>query len=754
MRYLIKKMGRDLKKNWSQFASVFLMSMLSVLIFSGMASVWTGMNQVTDSYSRDASLAQTWIYAAGISQDQKEELLKLEGVEHVTRSASQSFSLNGENGELEITAPENLDVFHPVRIEGDSIDLEQEGIWIDRDFARAHDLKTGDTVALNTSAGVQELEIRGIIMDPEYIYYTGSTTETVPDYGEYGYGVVNTGTMEKLAGGMQYTEARLDQEITQQQAEDILGNTYMGIDDRDSYTAYSRVEKESSQMQKMAMLFSAVFILLALLTMYTSMVRLVNNQMIQIGTMKAMGIRGSAIRLHYALYGLCVPILGGVAGLILGRFTVSRVVMGVKMTTLALPEWKLVHSPLSFGLLLLIALICMFAAMWAAGRGLRGLPAQTMRGTASEKAMKTEKNNEKKWARIPYFWRWVLRDIGRNKARFCMGVIGVAGGLLLLIAGLGIRNSIQYSNDFVFDQQYRYEAKGVLETAGRKPQLDGEHQWLEESSIDLEAEEGEDRLTLTVCDEGGLIRFFDREDREIQLPDEGALVSAKTAENLNISAGDTVRMRIAGSTEWIEVKIAGVSKTLSPQGLFFSKTAFESLGQTFVETSVVTKSISEEELKQTEGIKSAISKERQYENTNTVAESVMTIVKLLIIASVLLSVVILYNLGILSFVERTREYATMKVLGFFQSEIRSIALRECVLSTVIGWLIGIPAGIKFLELYIRIVSFDNFEWVSEISPVTILIASVVIVGTSFAVNLLISHKVRKINMVEALKSLE
>lgn len=754
MKFLFIKMFRDIKNNWTQFVSVFLMSMISVLIFSGMSSVWTGINHQAKEYVVESNMADSWVQAREITFDDVEKLEKSDMVEDITVNMSISLCLENQTGELSINAPNNLNVSKPVTMEGKDFTTDSEGIWIDRDFAKEHKLKVGDIVSLNGYEGIEDVTIQGFIMSPEYIYYTGSVTETVPDYNKYGYAYVSTNTMKKIHPNMVYTEAKLKLkgDLNENDVMDILGDRYIYIRNRESFVYYNRVNQESVQMQKMATLFSAVFILLALLTMYTSMVRLVNNQTIQIGVLKAIGISSRNIRIHYSVYGLFIPLLGGIVGLVIGRFTVSKALIKVKQSTLALPEWELIYSDVSFIVIAIMVLICMFSAVWAARNGLDGMPADTMRGNTQKKG-KNEIQINVLSDKIPYFWKWVIRDIIRNKARFIMGIVGVTGGMVLIIAGLGISNSIKTSNEYVYSKQFEYDCKALLTVPGKTFEVDNEHQWLQEQPININ-EDITKNLVIVVCDEGNLLKFFDNNDEKVDLKDDGAVISRKTAKDYGIKKGDTIKFRMIGEKKWVNVEISDISKTLTPQGIFISKAAYEALGKKFIPTSILVNDITSKELAEFDNIKVAISKEQQYMNTKTVANSVMSIVKLLVMASILLSVVILYNLGILSFVERSREYATMKVIGFYQSEIRSIAIRDCLLTTFIGWGIGIPLGIKFLEVYINIVSFDSFEWISSIEILTLVIASIVIVGTSLLVNLRLSSKVNKINMVEALKSVE
>ncbi len=564
--------------------------------------------------------------------------------------------------------------------------------------------------------------------------------------------------MKEITQKIFYTEAKVkaDKKIDSGDIEKILGDKYRGFLERKDIISYEQVQKESEQIKKMSMLFSAVFVMLALLTMYTSMVRLISNQITIIGTMKALGIKSRNIRIHYALYGLIIPLMGGLIGILIGRFLVSDALLEVKKSTLTLPEWRLEHSSYSFILIGIIILICMFASVWASSRGLKGMPAETMRGDVG--SIEAKQNIIEKapflWNRISYYWRWVLRDISRNKARFTMGVIGVMGGLVLIISGIGIRDSIIYSNDYVFDYQLKYDTKGVLAKPGVKLDLKEEHQYIMENAVEIKKSGIEKRGIIIACEQGDLLLFNDQSDKRIDLSSSGILMNKMIAEDLGVVEGDEVEIRVQGKKDWEKIKINKLTKNLSPQGIVMSDKEYEKIYGEFVPNSVAVKNMTELELKNMDEVSSAISIDRQTENLDMILESVMSIVKLLIMASVLLSVVILYNLGALNLIERTREYATLKVLGFYQVEIRGIAIKDCILSTFIGLIFGLPLGIKFLGIYVKTVSFDSFEWLTQIKPLTIAISIVVVVGTAMVINLILSSKVRKINMAEALKSVE
>lgn len=758
MGYLFKKMLRDIRSNWTQFLSVFLMAAISVLIFSGMASVWTGLNKSVDKLVADTEMADLWVRASGISDADLAEMKALAAVQDAVRCMRVSLPAGEDGSELEVNAVDSTRISRPLTITGGAFDADaQEGIWIDQSYAEKHGLNVGDPLTLTGYMGDVTLTVSGTVMSGEYIYYTGSITETVPNYADHGYAFVGRDTMLKLVPQLVYSQAKLktDGSISDSAFREILGERFLCTQDRDSYTQFARSAQESQQMQKMATLFSAVFILLALLTMYTSMARLVSRQKTLIGTLKALGTSGAAIRLHYAAYGFVIPLAGGILGLIAGRFTVSRALMKVKQTTIYLPEWDLTHARASFLLIGLVMLSCIFAAVWAARSCLKGMPVEIMREHVSVPAAKAGAGDKESMSGIPYAWRWILRNILRNKIRFIMGIVGVAGGMVLMIAGMGVRDAINGSNDFVFSEQFRYNTKAILSTPGRTFAHGEDAQWIQESSIELRTGPGTVKQSaLTVLEEGDMMRFFDDSDQEIPLPEEGAVLSRKLAKDLAVSEGDTIEFRLFGSEEWKSVTVGALSKTLSPQGLFMSDGAYQQQELTFVPTALLTVDEDADGLKKLEEVKSVVTLAHQIENTNKVADSVMSIVKLLILASLLLSIVILYNLGILNYVERMRDYATMKVLGFYQKEIRNIAIRECLLTTVTGWAAGLPLGILFLKLYVRIISFETFEWIPAVTPLTLVTASLIVIGVSVMVNLILSRKVKRIVMVEALKSVE
>lgn len=772
MKYLFVKFKRDLLKLFPQFISVFMMALLSVTIFSGFESVWTGMEHQSEKFYDEGNLADVWVYGSNLDSEVLDKLKELDGVKEATNSMSITANVkDGSDTASDINMITINDTVNqkPVILKGVDFSTDSEGIWIDKTYADKHKLSTGDKITLSYGELPDiTLEIKGIVMSPEFIYYTGSATETMPNSEKHGYGFLSESQMMKMTGTIVYNQVRLtvtdgcDTDKLDKEASEALGDRFYCTLTREDFSSTAQTEDEIAQTKKMALLFTLVFVLLALLTMYTSISRLVKNQMIQIGTMKAIGVTNRQIMGHYMMYGIVPPLLGSIIGVPLGKLLVGNVVMQVKQTTLTLPEWSLESSYGTVFAIVFIVLICTLATVWAAQSALKATPAETMRGIDKKAKDRKAKTGEAKSSRN-YIAKWVQRDIGRNKLRYIIGVIGVMGSMMLMIAGFGMYDSINSSNDYVFTKQYSYDNIGQISVYD--PELksaidsstDNRLQWLKQNSADVDYVYGGGDMSavISIIEDGPYYYFENNDDgKEITLPDEGVVLTAKFAKQIGAKKGDKIKFTVTGVSGDFEAEVKYITAVRTPQGLYLSDKAWGALGGEFMPTTVVMNTAAYNDLKDSSYFSELTSKSVQEANINELSDSVNTVIRLLIIASFLLSVVILYNLGMMNYEERYREYATMKVIGYTKAETTKIVLTDCMFTTLPGWLIGIPAGFGFLKLFINVVSFDSYEWRMSILPIHFILLSIFVIACAVLINLFICRKVNKIVMTEALKSVD
>ena len=254
--------------------------------------------------------------------------------------------------------------------------------------------------------------------------------------------------------------------------------------------------------------------------------------------------------------------------------------MRVKKATLTLPEWKVAISFRTYIIILAIVCVCVLATVLAAQKGLGKLPAETMRDASVRKS-----NNLKLSNRLDYKTKWMLRDNMQNIVRWIMSIIGVAGSMVLMMAGLGFRDSINYSNNYVYNKQYDYEYKVVL-NSGYIPddynnligKIQGNYQSVYESNADILYTNSTDkeRRIITVLDDGDYVHLETIDSKKLILKPNTVAISNKIASILGVKKGDVVKIRILGSKEWKNAKISDVVIAPSPQGIFVSR---ESIGR-------------------------------------------------------------------------------------------------------------------------------------------------------------------------------
>lgn len=768
MWILLKKMMRDMWRMKAQFISIFIMCALGMLIYSGIEGVWNGMEQERISYFSGSKLADIWVNVSGLEKRDAEKIQELEAIDQVQLATVKSVYLDQESDvHICLTADESNEVSQPQIVQGEPYECDAEGIWLDAEYASKKNIKISDRICLYGDKGKKEIEVKGIGYDPEFIYYTGSSTAMAPDHEKYTFGFVSQNTMDQIVSNGSWNQMK----ITVKSGSDIhqlkadihteLSGKYLGAYDRGEFATVSQFRNKIQQIRKMSIMFSIIFFLLALLTIYTTMTRIVRKQRTQIGTLKALGFHGIQIKIHFALYGFLVSISGAILGYELAPYTITPVLLDLQKDFFSLPEWKAQNSVWSIGLVILLAVICTLAAWISSGAIVKEAPAALLRNDEGHSWKKVWLENIRfLWDSLSFDWRWILRDAGDNKIRTMVGIIGVFGSLTLLMASFGLQDSINETNRKIYRQQYTYYEKFKLDTslvekdkAKVEDELDNKYQWITELSCETGNAGATCLENVVVLDKGYYMTLRAENGGAIALPGDGVVLSQNAAKDLHTSPNQFISI-LAGGKQMC-VKVSSIEDVNSPQGIFMSRTYWESLGNSFMPNTLLAgKSRNIENVEKMVAVNGKIRLDEQYSEAKKIIESVHGVIVLLIAAAILLSVVILYNLGLLNFTERYREYATLRVLGSYNQEIKSLIIKGNVIHIIIGWLFGTVIGWCFLKIYVKTVSTTAIEYSPYISWKSYLIAAVIAVGSSLLINLLVAGKATKIDMVESLKSVE
>jgi putative ABC transport system permease protein len=756
---LIRKMLRDMKQNKTQFISIFLMSILGVFIYSGIGSEWYGLQTTVNNYYKETNFANVWIYGSDFSKEEANAVLNVKGVTGVQRRLIIDSIANFENKPaLTLHFIEENNISMCQLVAGEEFSLDKAGIWLDSLFAKAKGLEVGDSISVTAYGKTIKEKIRGTVLNPEYVFSSGQN-DIVPNHANFGFAYLSYKAFPKetpiFYSDMLITTTDTEYSKLEQEIDSALAGHYSVFLTRDNFESYAMFNEEIKQHKAMGEVFPIAFLAIAMLTILTTMTRIVSNQRTQIGTLKAIGFKKNRILFHYISYGMWISFAGAAIGVIAGPFTLPFLFYGSMQTTYTLPEWKPAISISSFVMALVSVIACTLSTYLACRSVLKDTPSQTLRPKAPKSMKQGFLEKTDLWKKLSFNAQWNFRDMFRSKVRSIMAIVGVLGCTALLVCAFGMQDSLKDVVTWQYFDINQYETKCMLSEKITSEQFTSikEHyngEALMEGAIEIKANGKKKTAELLVTDNVTLIHSENSKREAIELPKGPLAISYKMATVLEVKVGDEISWHIYGNERWVTSKIDTIYRTPLSQGITITKDGFEKLGFTFVPTSIITAQKINTDI---QGVTSIWSKADLTESYETMTEAMNIMVYILILGAAILAVVVLYNLGILSFTERQRELATLKVIGFKTKKIRQLLLTQTIWLTAVGIVLGIPCG-KWLIYYMISFMGDTFDMMTIVS-VSSLICSVL--GTfllSVLVNRMFSRKIKGIDMVSSLKGVE
>ena len=552
--------------------------------------------------------------------------------------------------------------------------------------------------------------------------------------------------------------------------------------DRSSIPEYSGYGDNADRIAALATVFPSIFFLVAALISLTTMTRMVEEQRTQIGTLKALGYSKFAIMKKYVNYALAATIGGSLLGVLVGeKLFPYIIIVSYKIMYVHIPH-VLVPYHWGYGLAATgVAMLCtVLATLFSCYKELISQPAILMRPQAPQIGKRTLiEKIPFLWKHLNFTWKSSLRNLFRYKKRFFMTLFGIGGCMGLLLVGYGLRDSISSVATKQYGELQLYKASVFLSedmTEEEREALEGylsEEKKIENyksvhmSSITTQkGEEKVDAYLTVIRDPKQLEEFFVYRSRttgqSYELTDEGIIISEKTAKMLNVKAGDTMILLEDGMNEK-KVKISAICENYMGHYVYMTETLYKKLYEkTPFYNNLLLKTDTEdtdlekigENILKYENILNIQYTKNISEQLNDMLTTLDSIMIVLITVAGMLSFVVLYNLNNININERRRELATLKVLGFYDLEVAEYVYRENILLTLIGTLIGCGIG-KFLHMFtITTVEVDAAMFGREISMQSYLTGALFTIGFSIFVNFIMYFKLKKINMVESLKSVE
>ncbi len=765
------KMYRDLRDGWKSFAAILVICLLSTTLFIGFDATWRGMERNIQEQFQRGSIADIWVRGQ-ISGNTARKLQGIEGVaaaQNRALAAGEASSLPGEPQLQLLMSDGEPAVNKPVIYEGSAFTPGKKNECIlQKRFADAHGLGLGDIITVTAGGRKLDLTVRGLGVLPEFVIFN-KEGEAVTDATALGYAFVSPGTL----GFLPYSEVSLtltpgaDAATVRRAISGVLDENRTTVTLRADKAAVKNTLEQVSQLRVIGLIVPIVFFLVAALITWTTMGRLVENQRTQIGSLFALGYGRRTILWHYAGYGVFIAAIGALGGLAGALYGFAPLLLWFLQTVYIMPS---VSPALSAGTMALISFALMLITGGAGALSARGAlnqpPADLLRPKAPAKARTVFLERVPMlWNRLRFSGKMIARNMLRSRLRLAVGLIGTIGCTALMLIGFGLRDTVEYAKWNYYTNALHYDARvtltndapngyadSVLNRAGGKYAetemiialnvfLDGD--WREKPAFILE--NGQQ-----------LIHFQSDDGNRVELPPEGVTLTRKMADDSKIQLGDTLRLHVDGKRD-VAAPVTQIVSLEMGQGLYFSREAWRKLDlQPFAPTCVLLAggNLHLAQVEDMDGVDKVQTLAQEYQDSNTLLQTLNLVVLLLIAFSGGLALVVYYNLGQLNYSERIRELATLKVLGFLPGEMKKLVLRENIIVTCLGLPPGFAAGILLHRWVMASALPSSIQFVQHIEPLSMAVIASITVGFSLAVNLMLGSKFKSVNMVEALKSVD
>lgn len=785
---LKRKMLRDIKNNLSQFITIFLMVMIGVMAYSGIEAYMTGMQVTADRFYKDNNLQDMNVIANNVTEEDLDAIKNIEHVNDAERKLSVTATTPDDDTMLVSFIESNdISVFHV--FDGVEFDADTDGAWLDRFYAVENNIKVGDTITFKYDGYEFKEEVKGLVNIPDHVYDVKDESELFPDHKEFGFVYLSSKELEGYVCNKAVKETGLDEEKLRQTGFDyrdelIFTTAMVDIDKESNYTkvkenieknienaiavvdikdttSYRTYQGEIDEGKTYVGVFSGLFLFIAMLSVVTTMTRVVKKQKIQIGTLKALGFSDRSIVTHYVGYGVWISVFASIAGLIAGYFGIGNMFISMEMDFFQIPDGKPILKMSSYICAVLVIMAVAVVSYIACYKELKANPADTLRNEIPNvKTGTLDITTKGIFKKMSFSTKWNVRDMLRNKARTVTGIVGILGCCMLMVCAIGMLNTMNHFIKWQYSDLLNFEYKMSLKEGTTEEQLQKLKDTYGDSTsqsylIEYKDKDGEKQSNnIFITDAGDMVRFENEDGEYIKIQsDKGIYVTRKLAEKEKLKVGDKIKWHLVGSSEYYESEIVGLNKDPQNQNITMTREYFESLGNEYTPDTLYTNE-NLAGVKEVDNVQVVQNIKDLEKGMNNMLNTLKSMISLIIVVAILLGVVIIYNLGVLSYTEKQYQFATLKVLGFDDRKIRGIFVRQNNIISVISILFGLPAGYMLTDFILKMALEESFDFGAYINPETYVMAAFGTFVVTFVVGKILSAKVNVIDMVSSLKGNE
>jgi len=786
---LKRKMFRDIKNNLSQFITIFLMIMIGVMAYSGIEAYMDGMTKSADKFYTENNLQDLNVLGL-LTKEDLNNIKKIDNVNDTELKLSITATTNEDKTLLlSFIDSNNISKFYVFK--GEEF-KNGPGIWLDRFYANENNIKVGDTILVKYETMELQEEVKGIINVPDHLYDTRDESELYPERKDFGFAYMSVDEItEDYIKSLVMKENNLDEKSFNQAIPDFnykdyipFNNIMVDVNKKDNVNqvkndiedniknakaivkiedtlSYVTYQGEIDEGKTYVGVFSGIFLFIAMLSVITTMTRVVKNQRTQIGTLKALGFSNRRILLHYIGYGFWIAIIAAIVGLLLGYFFIGNVFMNLQMAFFEMPNGKPSMNPKSYLVALLVILAVSLITYITGRKILKENPAETLRTKIPNVKGRIISITKKKFfKKLSFESIWNIRDILRNKMRTLMGLAGVVGCCMLIVCSFGMLDSMNYFVELQFETIYNFDYKLNLKENLNENELkllyDQYGNYTSQSlGIEIKDEDGNrESNNIFITDAKDYVRFVNRKNKIIDKPtDEGVFITYKLAETKGYELGDKITWHIYGDNKYYTSKIIGFNKDPQNQNISMTRGYLESLGLTYQPDSLYT-NVNLKNIKEVKNVEVVQDIESLKDGMNNMLSMMKTMLVLIISIAILLGGIIIYNLGILSYTEKEYQFATLKVLGFKDKQIKHIFIKQNNWIAIVSIIIGLPLGFLLTDWLFKTAIEEHYDFAAYITIRTYIISAIGTFIVSYLVSKFLARKIKHIDMVTSLKGNE
>lgn len=555
------------------------------------------------------------------------------------------------------------------------------------------------------------------------------------------------------------------------------------IQNREALPDYKGYGENADRMKAIGKVFPVLFFLVAALISLTTMTRMVEEQRIQIGTLKALGYSKASIAMKYVGYAFLATIGGSLVGILIGEKILPYII--IVSYGIMYQHMHVVLTPYNFYfgfVAAFMALGCtLLATIFSCYKEMKQQPAELMRPPAPKQGKRVFMEKIPfLWKRLSFIWKATVRNLIRYKKRFFMTIIGIGGCMALLLVGFGLRDSIVDIANLQFSKIQMFDATVILNKDASVQDKESTYETLKKDQRvedatfgllqNMEVINGDAKkdVYMTVPNDreafSRFVSFQDRKSKETyQLDDNGIILTEKMANMLGVKKGEYIQIRDDVRGE-ISLKISEICENYVGHFLYMSPTLYEKMYGKSPEYNAIYYTMREEDKEQLEVVGEGVMQTKGALSINYVEELEATLDKMLgslnvvlvvlVVSAGMLAFVVLYNLNNINITERQRELATLKVLGFYNNEVSSYVYRENMILSILGALLGMILGQLLHKFVIVTVEVETAMFGRNINFSSFVYSFFITIGFSLLVNGVMYFKLKKIDMVESLKSVE